>query len=100
MVINIDKGTKVKVKSIDFEGNSELTDAKLKKAFKNTKQKNVLRIFKSSKFIKEKYKEDLDNVVTKYKEKGHRDARIIYDSVSYNKKNNTIEKTKSSAAKK
>ena len=90
MVINIDKGTKVKVKSIDFEGNSELTDAKLKKAFKNTKQKNVLRIFKSSKFIKEKYKEDLDNVVTKYKEKGHRDARIIYDSVSYNKKNNTI----------
>ena len=53
MVINIDKGTKVKVKSIDFEGNSELTDAKLKKAFKNTKQKNVLRIFKSSKFIKE-----------------------------------------------
>ena len=90
MVINIDKGTKVKVKSIDFEGNSELTDAKLKKAFKNTKQKNVLRIFKSSKFIKEKYKEDLDNVVTKYKEKGHRDARIIYDSVSYDKKNNTI----------
>ena len=86
MVVNIDKGDKVKVKSIDFVGNSLITDAKLKKTFKNTKQKNVLRIFKKSKYIKEKYKEDLASVIEKYKEKGFRDARIVSDSVTYDKK--------------
>ena len=90
MVVNIDKGDKVKVKSIDFVGNSLITDAKLKKTFKNTKQKNVLRIFKKSKYIKEKYKEDLASVIEKYKEKGFRDARIVSDSVTYDKKSNTI----------
>lgn len=90
MVVNIDKGDRVKVKSIEFEGNSLITDANLKKTFKNTKQKSPIRIFKRSKFIKEKYKEDLANVITKYKEKGFRDARIISDSVSFDKSNNTV----------
>ena len=90
MVVNIDKGDKVKVKSIDFEGNTQMSDAKLRKAFKNTKQRNPIRILKRSKYIKEKYKEDLTAVIDKYKEKGNRDARIISDSVIYDKKSNTI----------
>jgi outer membrane protein insertion porin family len=90
MLVNIDRGSKVKVKKIDFVGNTELSDKKLKKAFKNTKQKNPLHIFKSSKYIKEKYKEDLANTIEKYKEKGFRDARVIADTVSYNKKSNTV----------
>ena len=90
MVINIDKGNKVKVKSIDFEGNNLITDTKLKNAFKNTKQKSPIRIFKKSKYIKEKYKEDLVSVIDKYKEKGFRDARVVSDSVTYDKKSNTI----------
>ena len=90
MVINIDKGDKVKVKNIDFEGNEQLSDAKLRKAFKNTKQRNPIRIFKKSKFIKEKYKEDLTAVIDKYKERGNRDARILSDSVIYDKSSNTL----------
>ncbi|MCW1147179.1 outer membrane protein assembly factor BamA [Flavobacterium lacisediminis] len=90
MVINVDKGSKVKVSKIDFDGNSEISDSKLRSAFKNTKAKNPIRVFKSSKYIKEKYKEDLNTVVDKYKENGFRDARIISDSVIYDKKNNTI----------
>lgn len=90
MVVNIDKGDRVKVKSIEFEGNSLITDANLKKTFKNTKQKSPIRIFKRSKFIKEKYKEDLANVITKYKEKGFRDAIITSDSVSFDKASNTV----------
>lgn len=90
MVVNIDKGDKVKVKSIDFEGNNQMSDAKLRKAFKNTKQRNPIRVLKRSKYIKEKYKEDLTAVIDKYKEKGNRDARIISDSVIYDKKSNTI----------
>ena len=90
MVVNIDKGDKVKVKSIDFEGNELLSENKIKKAFKNTKERNPIRFWKKSKFIKDKYNEDLANVIDKYKEKGFRDARIISDSVTYDKSNNAI----------
>ncbi len=90
MVINIDKGNKVKVKSIDFEGNELISEAKLRNKFKNTKRRNPIRFYKKSKYIKEKYKEDLASVIDNYKEKGFRDARIVSDSVTYDKKSNTI----------
>ncbi|MCO6175182.1 outer membrane protein assembly factor BamA [Flavobacterium sp. NRK F10] len=90
MVVAIDKGDKVKVKSIDFSGNNEISDRKLRRAFKNTKQKNPIRIFKRSKYIKDKYKEDLVSVIDKYKENGFRDARVVSDTVSYNKEKDMI----------
>lgn len=90
MLVNIDKGSKVKVSSITFEGNDKFSDAKLRGSMKNTKRRFPLRFWKGSKYIKEKYQEDLTGIVSKYKEKGYRDARVISDSISYNKKNNTI----------
>ncbi|WP_035651578.1 MULTISPECIES: BamA/OMP85 family outer membrane protein [unclassified Flavobacterium] len=90
MLVRIDKGDKVKISSIDFIGNQQLTDTQLRAAMKDTKQKNVLRVLKASKFIPEKYKTDLEKVVAAYKEKGYRDARIIYDSVTYNKQKNML----------
>ena len=41
--------------------------------------------------MKAKYKEDLTNLVTKYKEKGYRDARILSENVTYNKEKNKID---------
>ena len=90
MLVNIDKGSKVKVSSINFEGNEKFSDAKLRGSMKNTKKRFPLRFWKGSKYIKEKYQEDLTGIVSKYKEKGYRDARIVSDSIGYNKKNNTI----------
>lgn len=84
MVVDIDKGQKVKVKNIDFNGNSILSDKKLRKAMKNTKKINPIRILKRSKFIQEDYKEDLSSLVDTYKEVGYRDARIISDSLIIN----------------
>ncbi|WP_264519728.1 outer membrane protein assembly factor [Flavobacterium sp. N1994] len=86
MIVNIDKGDKLKVSKINFEGNEKFSDKSLRSAMKNTKQINPIRIFKASKYIKEKYQEDLTSVLDKYKEKGYRDARIITDSVFLNKK--------------
>jgi outer membrane protein insertion porin family len=86
MLVNIDKGDKLKVSKITFDGNDKFTDAKLRSAMKNTKQINPIRIFKASKFIKDKYKEDLTSIVDKYKEKGYRDARVVSDSVFLNAK--------------
>ncbi|MCL6461972.1 MAG: BamA/TamA family outer membrane protein [Flavobacterium micromati] len=90
MLVSVDKGDKVKIQKIDFVGNTKLSDKTLSKAMKDTKQKNILRVLKVSKFIKEKYRADLEKVIAAYKEKGYRDARIISDSVTYNKEKNLL----------
>ena len=90
MIVNIDKGDKIKIKSINFEGNKVFSDKRLRKAMKETKQINRLRILKGSKFVKAKYKEDLEKIADAYKEKGFRDARIVADTVFLNGKKNRI----------
>ena len=83
MVVKIDKGSKVKIKDIVFEGNKEIKSETLRAAMKDTKRKKLLTL-KASKFIKAKYDEDLDKVIEAYQERGYRDARILSDSVAYN----------------
>ena len=90
MLVNIDRGDKLKISRITFEGNEKFSDAKLRKAMKNTKQINPIRVLKASKYIKDKYKEDLTSITDKYKEKGYRDARVITDSVFLNAKKNKL----------
>ncbi|MFI2741103.1 outer membrane protein assembly factor BamA [Zhouia sp. PK063] len=91
MLVNIDKGDKVKVADINFNGNEKISDKKLRGAMKKTKERRFLRFWKKSKFIPEDYKTDLTSIVDEYKSKGYRDARLLNDSVSYNDKNNTID---------
>jgi outer membrane protein insertion porin family len=57
---------------------------------KDTKEKNFFRILKASKFIKAKYKTDLEKVIASYKEKGYRDARILSDTITYLKDENAL----------
>jgi outer membrane protein insertion porin family len=83
MKVNIDKGSKVKVKDIVFIGNQKLKSKKLHKAMKHTKKKNPIRILKRSKYIKE----DIVSLINKYKENGYRDARVTSDSLIYNNDN-------------
>ncbi|MFV8368378.1 BamA/OMP85 family outer membrane protein [Flavobacterium sp. LB2R40] len=90
MLVTIDKGQKVKIQKIDFVGNTKISDKTLRKAMKDTKQKNIIRILKASKFVKDKYKTDLEKVIATYKEKGYRDARILSDSVAYDKNKNAL----------
>ncbi|AEH01258.1 outer membrane protein assembly factor [Lacinutrix sp. 5H-3-7-4] len=88
MLLYVDRGEKVKVKDISFEGNTVISDKKLRKAMKNTKQKNFLRVLKRSKFIEADYKEDLESIINKYKSVGYRDARIVADTMSVIDKKN------------
>jgi len=89
MLVNIDKGSKTRISSIDFEGNEVFSDAKLRRTMKKTKEKNLLRIFRldlrASKFIRDEYKNDLVSIIDKYKENGYRDARIVSDTMIYDK---------------
>lgn len=90
MTIRVDKGDKVKVKEIVVEGNSLIKDKKIKKYMKNTKTQFPGRFWKGSKYIKDKYAEDLTKIIEKYKEKGFRDARIVKDTIIFNKEKNNI----------
>ncbi|MCX6234584.1 MAG: BamA/TamA family outer membrane protein [Bacteroidetes bacterium] len=47
-----------------------------------------LRIFKTSKYIAEDFKEDKMNLIKKYRELGYRDAELMKDSISINQDNN------------
>jgi outer membrane protein insertion porin family len=87
MNLRVDKGEKIKVRDIVFTGSEKLKDKKLRKAMKNTKKKNPIRVFKRSKYIEADFEEDLNNLVDKYKENGYRDARILSDSLIYNDDN-------------
>ena len=86
--IEVDKGKKVKIDSINFEGNENVSSKKLrKKGFKNTKQKRFIAgILKPSKLIKEKYEEDKHNLISYYNSLGYRDAKIISDTITRNDK--------------
>ena len=75
----IKKNEKVKIEEIRFEGNEYFADKRLRRVMKNTKQKD-LNIFKGSKFIDEKFKEDRSSLVEFYNENGFRDFRITGDS--------------------
>lgn len=88
--IEVDKGKRVKISKISFEGNENVSAASLrKKGFKDTKQKRfgIGGILKPSKFIKDKYDEDKKNLISYYQSLGFRDARIVNDSVYRNKNN-------------
>jgi len=83
MLVYIDRGQKVKIQDIVFEGNEKLSDKKLRKSLKNTKRKMPLRVWKRSKYIKEDFKEDLVSLIDTYKENGYRDARVLSDSITF-----------------
>ena len=80
MVINVNKGDKVKIKDINFVGNEKLSDKRLKKSLKNTKKKKFYRFWKKSKYIEADFEEDLDNLIDTYAERGYRDARVLSDT--------------------
>ena len=81
--VMIDKKEKVKVHKITIDGNTVLSDKKLKRVMKKTNEKNKLvNLFRTKKFIEEKYEEDKQHIIDKYNELGYRDAQIVVDSVA------------------
>tara|TARA_A100001011_G_scaffold9685_1_gene10815 strand:+ start:1577 stop:4159 length:2583 start_codon:yes stop_codon:yes gene_type:complete len=82
--INIDKGEKIKIRDINFNGNEIFGNAKLRSKLKKTKKRFPLRFWKKSKLIDKDYEADKDNLISFYKEKGYRDARIEFDTIVIN----------------
>lgn len=79
----VDKGPKVKVQKISFEGNGDVSEAKLAAAMKKTKDKRLINFFKSKKFNELEYKNDKAAMLSVLNEAGYRDAKIVADSIYY-----------------
>ncbi|GAB3176512.1 outer membrane protein assembly factor BamA [Telluribacter humicola] len=77
----VDKGKKVKIEEINIEGNEAISDGKLKRKLKGTKEKKLWHVFTPSKFIPKKYDEDKDKLIAFYRKNGYRDATIEFDTV-------------------
>lgn len=85
LLVSLDRGDRVKVRSVAFEGNDIFKGKKLRKKLKNTKIEIPGRFWKRSKYIEADFEEDLKTLVDFYKEKGYRDARIVSDTIKIDK---------------
>jgi outer membrane protein insertion porin family len=83
--IDVKKGRRIKIKKINITGNHQIKASKLKKKLKHTKEKRFYRFWKRSKYIADDFKEDLHELEKFYKEKGFRNARVLSDSVYFDK---------------
>lgn len=79
--VSVERNNKIKIEDIIIAGNQEVKAGKLKRAMKKTKEKSLVNLFKSAKYIEENYEEDKYNLLDKYNELGYRDAAILSDSV-------------------
>jgi outer membrane protein insertion porin family len=79
----VDKGDKVRIRDINFEGNEGVSDFKLAWSMKKTKAKKIYNFFNSKKFNEKEYPNDKKSLISKFNEAGYRDARILKDSIYY-----------------
>ncbi len=88
LIFKVDKGERVKIDDIIFVGNTTVKSKKLRKQMEETKRKG--KIFSSSKFIKDDYHTDKQNVINYYNNLGFRDARILSDTSWRDEKGNLV----------
>lgn len=84
--IKIDEGPKVKVDYVRFHGNKQFDDGDLRGEMKETNERTWWKFWQTNKFDKKKYEEDKDLILAFYRKNGFRDAEILADSLSYDKK--------------
>lgn len=77
----VNKGKKVKIREITYEGNEEISKYKLDKTMKKTKDRSWYNFFKSKKFNEEEYANDRKSLLDTFNEAGYRDARVVRDSI-------------------
>ena len=104
LVFNIKKSKKIKINNIKIIGRDKrlnlkktiwnnkdssfvISNYKLRKTFKETKQKKWWRFFKISKFIESNYTKDKQSLIKEYNNYGYRDARILHDTIYFNNDN-------------
>lgn len=81
LLFKIKKGEKIKIKDIVFNGNSKISDNKLRAQMADTKRYKWWRVWKSSRFSDKDFLKDKEAILKKYNDEGFRNAKITSDSV-------------------
>ena len=76
----IDRKEKVKIGKINFVGNEQFNDKRLRRTFKKTHQKSI-NFFKGTKLNENDYEADKELLIDFYNSRGYRNATILRDSI-------------------
>jgi len=79
----VNKGRKIRIRHINFQGNTDVKDRKLAKNMKETHSNKWYNFFKSKKFKEKEYQTDRKTVLDAFNEAGYRDARLVRDSIYF-----------------
>jgi outer membrane protein insertion porin family len=77
VTFHITEGPKVKIRSVEFIGNSKVKDGKLERQMKDNKTHGMFTfILGTGAYKADKYEEDADKVVSYYRDRGYIEARV------------------------
>ncbi|MEG0807039.1 MAG: outer membrane protein assembly factor BamA [Alistipes sp.] len=76
----VDRKNKIKIGKINFNGNTQFSDKRLRKTFKKTHQKSI-NIFRGTKLNEADFVTDKESLIDFYNSRGYRNATIVRDSV-------------------
>lgn len=90
VTFHVNRGKKVKIDSLVFDGNKDISTITLKGKMQKTRDVHFRKsmrfwkkvFWKKSRYMENDFREDLDNIIAYYNEQGYRDARIVMDTVS------------------
>ena len=80
---DVDRGEKVKIKTITFNGAEHVKEGKLVRSMKKTRDSRITNFFSTKKFNEKEYDNDKRSLIAAFNEAGYRDARIIKDTMYY-----------------
>lgn len=76
----IDRKDKVKIGKINFTGNEQFNDRRLRRTFKKTHQKSI-NFFRGAKLNESDFEDDKELLIDFYNSRGYRNATVLRDSV-------------------
>lgn len=76
----IDKKDKVKIGKINFTGNEQFNDRRLRRTFKKTHQKSI-NFLRGAKLNESDYEDDKELLIDFYNSRGYRNATVVRDSI-------------------
>lgn len=92
LYISVNRGKKVRIKNLNFHGNTILADWQLRRKMEDSKPFRFYNPFNSGKYLEDNLQKDLPAVIAKYNSKGYRDARVVKDTITFvNKKRVNID---------
>ncbi len=80
VIFGIDKKDKVKIGKINFRGNEQFTDKRLRRTFKKTHQKSI-NFLRNTKLNESDFEDDKELLIDFYNSHGYRNATVVRDSI-------------------